>query len=189
MKRPLIPTALFAALVALAAPYATLADSTLSVQPVAGPLSVGDSFNVEVDIAGATDLYGLQFDLDYDSTLLSFDGATEGSFLTSGGQTNPITIDNGGGSITFLDFLTGAVPGVSGDGGLVLFNFTALANGTSTLDLANIILLNSNLESINSNVNNGSVTIGSTAVPEPDVFTLLISGLISFALFVGPKRA
>ena len=187
MKRTLIPISLVAVLLMLAAPKATRADTaTLSVTPVAGPISVGDTFNVEVDIAGASELFAHQFDLDYNASLLSFDSVVEGAFLPDAGTTFFFAIDNGGGSVTVIDSLIGPLTGANGDGSLALFSFTALAGGTSPLNLANITLVSSNT---NSSANNGSVTVGTPGVPEPGTLSLLVSAILSLAAFAWFKRA
>jgi len=180
------------ALITLAAPKATLADAVLSVSTSPGSISVGDTFTVDVAITGVTDLYAFGLDLTFDPSLLSATGITEGAFLPSGGDTFfiPGTIDNVGGSITSNgDSLIGAIPGVTGMGTLIEIDFTAIANGTSALDLANITLLDSNLANIDSTATNGSVTIGTPAVPEPSTLTLLISAIISLAAFARFKSA
>src|SRR5580693_6858462 len=62
------------------------ADVMSVVGPVTNP-NVGDTFEVEVDVTGITDLYAFQFDLTFDPTLLSAVSVTEGAFLPSGGTT------------------------------------------------------------------------------------------------------
>jgi hypothetical protein len=118
---------------------------------------------------------------------------SEGSFLPAGGTTAfvPGTIDNIGGEISVTaDSLVGAVPGVSGDGVLATLHFASFATGTSDISLSNIILLDSNLGTIDSTSANGSVTIGeATTTPEPDsAFTLLAGSLALVALFVRRQR-
>ena len=113
------------------------------LKPVSSP-SIGDTFNVNVDVANINDLYAYQLDLTFDPKLLSAVSVSEGPFLPSGGTTFfiPGTIDNAGGSVTATaDALIGAISGVSGSGTLLTFQFTALGYGTSALDIANPILL------------------------------------------------
>jgi hypothetical protein len=122
--------------------------STISiVGPAANP-NIGDTFEVDVNATGITDLYAFQFDLTFDPTILEADSVTEGAFLPSGGTTFfiPGTIDNVGGDISAnADTLIGAISGVTGDGTLAEFDFTALADGTSAISFANNILLDSSL--------------------------------------------
>ncbi len=89
-----------------------------------------------------------QFDLSFDPTALQASSESEGSFLANGGGTYFVcgTIDNTGGSVAgTADTLVSAVPGVSGAGTLATVNFSTAADGSSTLSLSNVILLDSNL--------------------------------------------
>jgi hypothetical protein len=159
------------------------ADTINVVGPVTNP-AVGDTFAVDVDVTGITDLYAFQFDLSFDPTLLSAVSVVEGGFLPSGGATFfiPGSIDSVGGTVAATaDTLIGAIPGVTGDGTLAEFEFTALAPGTSALSFANEILLDSSLNDITANTTfqNGSVTIGSvSSVPEPNTLVLLCTVFI-----------
>lgn len=171
---------------------ATFADAVLSVS---SPTSVsqGGTFDVEVDISGAADLYAYQLDLDFNSSVLQATGTiTEGSFFQSGGGFVPGTVDNTAGTIAFnADTLLGPGPGLSGGGQLIVFEFNALAAGTSGLDLANIILLDSGLNNINFTSTDGSVTVtgsGPVPTPEPSTLVLLASALGSLALLFIFKR-
>jgi len=152
--------------------------------PVTNP-NAGDTFTVEVTVTGITDLYAFQFDVSFDPALLSAVAVSEGAFLPGGGTTFfiPGTIDNVGGAISGnADALIGAIPGVSGDGVLAEFQFTALAPGTSALSFANRILLDSSLNDITANTTfqNGSVTIDAVSgVPEPEPVLLLCIGLLA----------
>jgi hypothetical protein len=157
------------------------------VGPPVNP-SVGDTFAVSVTVLGVVDLYAYQLDLTFDPTLLSALSVSEGPFLPTGGTTFfiPGTIDNVGGSVTATaDSLIGPVPGVSGGGELLTFEFTALASGTSALSIANPILLDSSFDDItgDSNFQNGSVTISSSAVPEPGYLALCAILLVTVGIW------
>lgn len=164
----------------------------VSIETTAPTASVGDSVVVSVDIAGALDLYGIQFDLGFDPTLLSFTGGTptEGAFLPSGGTTLFVGgTDNGAGAIigTF-ESLVGAIPGVSGTGTLATFVFTAIGTGVSALTLANVLGLDSNLNVIDAGTSDGFVTVQEAiSVPEPRTIALLGVALAG-AGFMGRRR-
>lgn len=146
MRKTLFAVGTLLTLVLLMQVPGAFADSvTLSVASPA-TVSQGSSFVVDVNISGVTDLYDFQLDLDFNSSVLSATGVTEGAFLPSGGSAFfvPGTIDNTGGAIAFnADTLLSAVPGVSGNGILIQFDFSALAPGTSALTIANEILQDS----------------------------------------------
>jgi hypothetical protein len=143
-----------------------------------------------VNISSVTNLFDYQFDLAFNPSVLSATGITEGPFLSTGGSTFfiPGTIDNVGGTITFnADTLLGMVPGVSGNGTLIAFDFTAITPGTSPLTIENEILQDSTGAILSNTVTSGSVTAqGTKPVPESSGLMLLLTGgaaaLLGFAL-------
>ena len=193
MKKALFLVAIAATLVTLGLPNRAFADAVLSVSSPA-TVAQGSTFDVEVDISGAADLYAYQLDLDFNPSVLQATGTiTEGGFFQSGGGFVPGTVDNTAGTITFnADTLLGPGPGLSGGGQLIIFEFDALAAGASGLDLANITLLDSNLNNIDFTSTNGSVTVsGSGPVPtsEPSVLLFLASAFGTLGLFTVFRRA
>jgi hypothetical protein len=173
------------------------AQAVLSVEPTAQTISAGSVFNIDVNISNVTNLYGLQFDLTFNPSLLSAVSSSEGAFLTTGGHSTffvPGTNDNVNGIIaTTADTLLSAGPGVSGSGELAAFTFDALKLGTSALGISNVLLVDTNINSIRSTTTGGSATVGSsTKAPEIDsastgsALTLLLGGL---AVLRGRKQS
>jgi general secretion pathway protein D len=155
----------------------------LGVNP--GTAVQGNSFQVDVAVTNASDLYAFQFDLGFDPTLLHATGVSEGSFLPGAGATFmvPGLIDNTSGSITFIsDALVGFVAGASGDGLLMTIDFQALAPGLSALTLLNPLFLDSTLADTTGDLTvvNGSVSIAPgvpPTIPEPVSWMLVITAL------------
>jgi hypothetical protein len=153
--------------------------------------AVGDIFAVNVSIANVSNLYGYEFKLYYDSTVMNGTAQpVEGPFLKSaGGETFfvvPSFTDsyNSTYGVVWIDnTLYGSVPGVSGDGVLVTLEFKSLAAVTSSsMHLADIVLLLPNDTQISFQSNDGTVTV----VPE---FTSLAATLTlvfasSFAVLI-----
>lgn len=190
---------LFFAVFSLLTPARGFADDVLNVSSPA-TVSQGDTFEVDVDITGASDLYGYQLDLAFDPTILQADSVSEGSFLSDSGANPtfflPGTIDNTGGTVSLnADSLLTAVSGVNGDGILLVFDFTALNPGTSALTIENEILVDSQGNISNDTTNAGSVTVlaegqgGGPSVPEPSSLALLLVGVMSLVALSATKRA
>ena len=158
----------------------------LSVSPVSGSTTVGGTTTVDIVVAEAEDLYGFQFDLLFDPTLVAVTGIVEGAFLATGGTTffDPGLIDNTAGTVSFLfNTLIGEISGVSGGGVLARITLTGLAAGTSALELLNAIVIDSTLAEVTSITSGGSVTVraaggggGTERVPEPGTLLLLAIG-------------
>jgi general secretion pathway protein D len=147
------------------------------IHPSLSTPSVGNAFDVAVDISSVTDLYAYQFEIRFNPAVLSALSVSEGSFLMGGGATFfiPGEIDNPAGVIHPTgNMLLGALGGVNGAGTLALVQFQVLAAGWSPIDLSNVNLLDSSLGDISSGVEGDTVN----AVPEPLTFFLF-----GFSLF------
>jgi len=156
---------------------------TIYIAPSPTTVLAGQTFTLGVNVTGITDLYAFQFDLAFNPAVISATGISEGPFLPGGGTTFfiPGSIDNVTGAITSTaDVVIGAVLGVSGNGTLAWIDFQALAVGTSSLDLSNLLFLDSTGSDITVTSQSGSVVVG-TAVPEPSTILLLVGGLIGLA--------
>jgi hypothetical protein len=152
----------------------------LSIAPSSSTVGAGSNVVLDVNIANVTDLFAFQFDFSFAPGTVSAASIVEGAFLAGGGTTAfiPGTIDNVGGTIAATaDTLIGPGPGVNGSGTLAVLTLTGLAPGTSSIDFSSVFLLDSNFTGINSSLQSGSVTVTSTAVPEPNTLVLLIAGM------------
>lgn len=163
---------------ALAAPTFSLST------PNATPL-VGVAFEVDVIATDLVDLYGYEFDLTFGPAVIQSTSVTEGGFLATAGGTffDPGVTDNVAGSISFVfDTLIGPIPGASGSGVLVRFGFLPVGVGTTTLSLANVLALDSQLNQINVATTDLTIRpIRTTTVPEPGTCALLVLALAGFA--------
>jgi Cohesin domain len=164
------------------------AQAVISIDPTTQTTTTGSIVSVDVVISNVSDLYGLEFDLNFNPSVLQAVSSTEGSFLTNGGDTFfiPGVNDNLAGTVFgTADTLLTAVSGVSGSGELAVFTFDAIGPGTSTFTIQNETLLNSGINFIPDLTSAGSVTVTARTVAAPEIdpastvaaVTLLLGGL------------
>jgi hypothetical protein len=166
------------------------ADSTLSIVPAAASVAQGNNITLDVNVSNVSDLFAYQFDLSFNPTFVSAISTAEGSSFVSGGGFIPGTIDNVGGDITFTaDSLIGGIPGFTGSGTLAVITMKGLTPGTSSLDFANVILLDTGFNSLPTNLASGTLTVtpGTVPAPEPGSLALLMVGL-SLLAFMFSRR-
>ena len=168
---------------AFAAPSAYAADPVVSI--VATPSSgvVGSTIDLDIRIAGVTDLYGYNFSLTFNPAYLQATGAGEGAFLGSDGGATDFGVADLNGTPGLVSYAYGTkfgmVPGVSGGGSLAHLTFNVIGAGTSTLSFTDTVFLNSNLGDITPQFT--SQTLVTTAVPEPSTYLMLGVGLLGLA--------
>lgn len=118
--------------------------TTLSVAPSPVTASVGQNFSINVTILSVVDLYGWEFKLGWNASLLDAVNVVEGPFLKTEGSTFfTYTVNATEGYMIVDCTLLGIVPGVSGDGTLATMTFYVKDVGECLLDLYDVILLNS----------------------------------------------
>ncbi|MEF7615509.1 cohesin domain-containing protein, partial [Aquincola sp. MAHUQ-54] len=132
-----------AMLAAITMAPAAWSQTTLSTTVTPAPAVVGSTVTVDVRIDNVLDLYGFQFTLGFDSSVLRANTVGAGSFLSTGGSTffGPGSIDNDAGSVAFIfDTLLDDVPGVNGGGTLASISFDVLRAGSSALNFSDVML-------------------------------------------------
>ena len=128
-------------------------------------LRVGDSFSINITVSNVTDLYSWEFKLYYNSSMLNATSILEGPFLKQAGDTNFQILsftDNynvSHGLVWAKCALNNVSSGVNGNGTLATIYFKAVWPGDSSLSLAEILLMNSNGETIKCTAVSGSVRI------------------------------
>ena len=159
-------------------------------------------FTVDINITGVQDLYGWEFRLYYNSTLLNGSSVSEGPFLSSAGSTWFRTINftdnyNATHGIVWLTCtLLGDVQGVTGSGDLASITFkTTGQTGTTLLNLDATKLTgydyqNKRLTLMSHNAVDGSVTI---SVPVPEfpfgaALEIALIGVITYLWWKGKRK-
>ncbi|MEQ1559131.1 MAG: cohesin domain-containing protein [Methyloglobulus sp.] len=177
--------------VLLLAASASLAQAaSISMTPSSLTVNQGQSFSLDINIGGVSDLYGFQVDLQFSPSLFAVNSVSQGTLLPSGGATLFFggDIDNTAGTVSSIaDSLTGPIAGVTGDGLLATISFTALASGSSGIGTVNAIFLDSlGNDIVIDKINTADVTVTPSAVtPIPAAVWLFGSALVSL---VGVSR-
>ena len=137
----------------------------VSIRPesiIGPPPNIGETFKINITVSHVTDLYGWQAGISFNSSVLEALSFVEGPFLKTWAETKNKTtlwqegnIDNVAGIINYHSCtLTGSIPGATGDGTLGIITFKVKNYGISTLNLTDVILLDSALTEISINVVN-----------------------------------
>ena len=151
---------------AVLVPCFALAAGTADVTVAApsGTVEPGAQFTVDIQVQPNNAVAGMQFNLSFDSDLVTVDSVTEGNLLNQNGAGtyfNAGSIDNEAGTITNV---FGAIisPGqtVSTAGVFATITMTASeTGGSSPLTLSNVIIGDAGGQSVAVNVHNDTVTV------------------------------
>jgi hypothetical protein len=130
--------------------------ATVDVSPPSITVSVGQDFSVDINVSSVSDLYGWEFKLGWNSSLLSLVSVNEGPFLRSGGNTFFTYYLNTTDEHLVVDCtLEGQIPGVSGNGTLATVMFNTTNAGQCPLNLYDVTLINSSEQTIPSQAVSG----------------------------------
>jgi len=170
----------------------TIADSILTTNPKSAIILPNTNFTIQINISG-NNIYGTQFDLYFNSTILEAIDVTEENFLKQNCTTYSTSqINNTQGKITFADTCTGDT-GVNGSGVLCNITFTSKSEGPSSLNFDNVKILDSELQELYVAFTDGMVHVDS-ALPADvnndytvDIFDLSTVGK-AFGSFCGESK-
>lgn len=161
----------------------------LSIVATPDPAIAGSPIALDVVMTDIADLFGYQFTISFDPTVLQATSVAEGLFLASGGTTlfDGGTVDNTAGSISFaFGTLVGPIPGVTGSGVLEHITFDTVNAGTTALTFSEALFLDSTFGDIAVQASAKSLTVTPTvaSVPEPGTFVLMALGLAGIAAVI-----
>jgi len=101
-------------------------------------LSSGDIIAIDAMVKNVNGVFGAAFDVDFDSTKITYDNHVSGSFLEQGGATvNYLAVlqsNNNNKLVVGISRQTGTA---TGSGTLITLKFKAVANGTANLSFSN----------------------------------------------------
>ena len=123
-----------------------IAATGVSIIPSAQEVEAGDDFELDIYIKPDTPIYGLQFDLTYDSSLIAVNDIEEGSFFASSDSPvifNPGTINKSTGTVSQIYSSLIIGEGVENEGIFCTVTLEAQSsNGSSELRITNLVLGN-----------------------------------------------
>lgn len=119
-----------------------LLGTAVEVQAPAGPLSIGETVAVAVEVTEAVDVKSFEFTLAFNPGVLQVEDVALGDFLAGAFELEPI-IDGEAGTVRFGAADLGPGAGKEGDGRLATVTFRAAGVGTSSLTLTDVKLVDS----------------------------------------------
>ena len=133
---------------------------TVFLVPSCANVRVNQTFAVSINVSGVSDLYGWEFKLGYNASLLDTVTINEGSFLNSSRDTYfvPKVMSADGYILAGCTSLRN-VNGVDGNGTLATIEFRTKTLGSCTLDLYDTKLVNSAKQLVEHNEVDGAVTV------------------------------
>ena len=136
---------------------AKAAIASVSVVPSSLTTGISQDFNIDIAVSNVLDLYGWEFVLSWNTTVLNAVNVVEGSFLNSGGRQTFFSniTDSVGGTMVVDCTLLGVISGVSGSGTLSTVTFYARNFGNCPLNLYNVSLIDSSEQSISCQTTSG----------------------------------
>lgn len=146
----------------------------VSISPQTQDVTSGNNitFSVILDPEGSS-IYGAQFSLIFDKTIVEAIRIDKGALLGSDGAATieaPKLIDNANGKITYSLSRSGTGTGMTSSGTLANVTFRGLKAGTTAVTFENVVLGDPNASEIPGATTGGSVTVlqqAQTATPTP----------------------
>jgi beta propeller repeat protein len=140
----------------------------LYIEPASATTTISGTTTVDIRIRDVTDLYGVQFYLSFDPSLVEVEDAVPGGdvniepgdFLEPGAVVYTNYVNNATGEIEYVQTRQGAVPGVDGSGVLARITFHGEAEGTSPVTFTLHILADPMSVPIEHDHADGEIVVG-----------------------------
>jgi hypothetical protein len=157
-------------------------NTSIKVVPASIDVSMGEEFSVDIVFEpGGDEVYGVQYELTFDTTSLEFVSQTAGNFLSHDG-TNTIEVvnkfDNESQKLEYGEMRIGVETGVTAAGTLASITFRVTGDHGSHLDLTEVVVADpSGLAALSVSVENGVCLVGGvapTSTPEPTAIATVV---------------
>ena len=165
------------ALLSTPTPQALAADPVVKIVPATSTIQVGETVVVSVTVENVSNLFGAEFHLSFDASILEVvdaDSGTGGVQISMGDFLAPDFVaqnlaDNATGTIDFAISQMAPHAAVSGSGTLATITFKGKAAGTASVSFTSVLLADAGGGQIPSSSQNATVTVtsGATATPSP----------------------
>ena len=170
------------------------AQPVVSVTPQVVNAELGDVFTIDITVEPVdAEVYGAQYDLYFDNSILSATDQTQGTFLSQNGDStfeSKNKINNTIGKIMYGETILLAPNGVTAPGTLASITFEVIGDGTSDLNLENAVLSDSYLEGIDGVITNDGICIVknvTTMLVEPSHRDVSYGDIFTINVTVDPK--
>jgi hypothetical protein len=160
MNRKIIIVTFLIAVLAIVLAYIVLtstpSSTILAVDPQTVQGTAGQNFTINISISNVADLFGWEFKLRWNPSILDVVNVTEGPFLRSRNQTFFYPqVNSTDGHLKADCNMIGNISGVSGQGTLMIIQFYVKGSGACDLNLYDTELLNSSEQLITHTVRDG----------------------------------
>jgi general secretion pathway protein D len=147
-------------------PAAPAAAVVMKIDPATTYKDPGETFSVTVKIENVVDFGAFQFELTYDSAVVTATNVTSGTFLGSTGRSvYEVGPTYGIESVAYGAYTLGDGDGPNGSGILAAITFQATSVGTSTLHLQDILATDTDGTTLFPTANDGEVIVGDVYPP------------------------
>lgn len=139
--------------------------ATIEVVPQTSDVHAGVVFTVDIFVdPEGEEVYGVQYLLSFNNSVIRANVQTKGPFLTSDGNESAIvvsTIDNTTGICEYSETRKNTTVGVASSGTLATVTFTVIGNPekSSYLNLSEVIMTDANFSTIDCEITNGTLTV------------------------------
>jgi len=143
-------------------PPEIVGEAKVFINPSENNVNAGKEFNIYVKIDSENEIYAVQFDLVFDKNIIEALKVEEGNFLKKDGASTFVAvnkINNTIGKISFANTRFNIQVGITGQGILALVKFKAKSSGSTTLNLEDVKISNTELQQINVSVSDGKVVV------------------------------